>query len=145
MVLRIPDDKPVYVIITLGVHEKDSPEKKPNEVRRDLEEWGVDGAFVLYNRGFSGTYGFFRLKDGSPGYFKEIQDSTLKHGIVFNCFGKEFFNEKSPVCIPRRYSPTPEFLDGWIDPYKLKKYGLSFNFKYKSIIDNRRCASPISP
>jgi len=139
MALRISDEKPVYVIITLGVHERDTPKESPDVVRRNLEEWGVNGAFVLYNRGFSGTYAFFRLKDGSPGYFKEIQDSKmLKHGIVFNCFGKEFFDEKSPICIPREYSPTPEFLEGWIDPYKLKEHGPSFDLKYRSIIDNLR-------
>lgn len=136
MTLRIPDDKPVYVIITLGVHENQTPSDSPEVVRVNLEEWGVDGAFVVYNRGFSGAYGFWKLKDGSPGYFMEIKDSNLlEHGIVFNAFGNEFYGEKSPVCIPRENYPTPEYLDGWIDPYKIKTQGIDFNPSYRAIVD----------
>lgn len=136
MILMIPDNKPVYVVITLGVHEDQTPPDNPEVVRANLEEWGVDGAFVVYNRGFSEDYGFWKLKDGSPGYFREIRDSNLlKHGIVFNAFGNEFYGEKSPVCIPRENYSTPGWYDGWIDPYKVKTQGINYNPYYKTIID----------
>ncbi len=121
MVLRIPDNKPVYVIITLGVHEGQTPSDSPEVVRANLEEWGVDGAFVVYNRGFSRAYGFWKLKDGSPGYFMEIKDSNLlEHGIVFNAFGNEFYGENPLFVSPEKTIQHPNTLMDGLTPTKLK-------------------------